>query len=243
MGREQWSSPTLALVLPSPVELRVLQGCTHPSTGTPAVVQSRPSHKLVLAGKGHWSPTQAVGLVPQHQAHRKRGGLQLERFRLDRGWNRVELSSSSEEVYFLGAPSPNLTFYFPRVDLEAPEGLWKPGGAPAWANLGRQLADRLELGLPQTWGAGLRARLGGDVRGGAGPDWRAGRGRRRGRTRAPRGGGGGGAGSWSRVCESQWRWRQQVPETSGAGDSPAADTPGPPVAEQRMERERRRSPG
>lgn len=76
VGREQWSSPTLALVPPSPVELRVLQGCTHPSTGTPAVVQSRPTHKLVLAGKDHWSPTQAVGLVPQHQAHRKRGAPQ-----------------------------------------------------------------------------------------------------------------------------------------------------------------------
>lgn len=47
-----------------------------PSTGTPAVVQSRPTHKLVLAGKDHWSPTQAVGLVPQHQAHRKRGAPQ-----------------------------------------------------------------------------------------------------------------------------------------------------------------------
>ena len=119
----------------------------------------------------------------------------MERFRLDRGWNMVELFCSSEGVYFLGSPSSSLTLYFPRVDLGPPAGLWKLGGALAWANLRRQLADRLELGLPQTWGAGLRAPLGGDVRGGAGPDWRARRGRRRGRTRAPRGGGG--AGSWS----------------------------------------------
>lgn len=49
VGREQWSSPILALVPPYSVEPRVLRGRTHPNTGTAAVVLSRRSYKLVLA--------------------------------------------------------------------------------------------------------------------------------------------------------------------------------------------------
>ena len=39
------------------------------------------------------------------------------------------------------------------------------------ADRGRAQLDRLELSLTQTLGAGPRAGRGGDVRGGAGPDW------------------------------------------------------------------------
>ena len=55
------------------------------------------------------------------------------------------------------------------------------------------LADREKLRLPQEWVSGLRARLGGNMRGGARPDWRIGQGRGREDQEGRESGGGGDA--------------------------------------------------
>lgn len=65
-------------------------------------------------------------------------------------------------------PSPQLKTAF---QVRAPRlpGNQEELGAPA--DRGRAQLDRLELSRTQTPGAGPRAGRGGDVRGGAGPDW------------------------------------------------------------------------